>query len=206
MAFLASSNNGNPTQLKVEKVRILVSPSNYHCLAELYQQIPGVEVHPFKIHPEDLTISIILTLMAVDSTQNPPLYMGTVTKILRQMATESSSRFNYAKFRRQLSESGLDRKQVDFLEQRLDLLESFLDLDGKTTRPKFNAGEITIIDLSCPFLDAGTACILFKIGMGIYLDSDPDNGKLIVLDEAHKVSLSEWYAATGDTLLIRDSI
>jgi hypothetical protein len=187
VAFLASPNKQNPTQLRATKVKVLVSPSNYHNLAELYTQIPGVEVHPFKIHPQDLNISIMLTLMAVDNTHAVPLYLGTVTKILRQMATESGGSFDYAKFRRLLDEAGLDKKQLDFLEQRLDLLESFLHLAGETTRPTFGPGEITIIDLSCPFLDASTACVLFKIGMGIYLGSDVETGKLIVLDEAHKV-------------------
>jgi hypothetical protein len=188
VAFLASPNQQNPNHPRARKVNILVSPSNYVALADLYGQIPGVVVHPFKLHPNDLNISIMLTLMSVDNSQNPPLYLGTVTKVLRQMATESSTGFDYPRFRRLLDEAGLDRKQVDFLNQRLDLLESFLDLKNKTTRPTFKAGEITIIDLSCPFLDASTACVLFKIGMGIYLDSDPSTGKLIVLDEAHKAS------------------
>lgn len=125
--------------------------------------------------------------MAVDNTQTPPPYRGTVTKILRQMATESAGYVDYGTFRQLLLEAELDKKQLYFLEQRLDLLESFLDLVGETSRPSFNAGEITIIDLSCRFLDSSTACVLFKIGMGIYLDSDAERGKLIVLDEAHKV-------------------
>lgn len=187
VAFLASPNKQNPTNLRASKVNLLVSPSNFLSLSELYSQIPGVEVQPFKIHTQDLTINIMLTLMAVNDSQAAPLYMGIVTKILRQMAAESVDGFHYPLFRRLLDEAGLDKKQLDFLEQRIDLLESFLDLEGETDRPTFKAGEITIIDLSCPFLDSSTACVLFKIGMGIYLDSDSTVGKLIVLDEAHKV-------------------
>lgn len=199
VAFLASPSQQNSNHPRASKVNILVSPSNYIALAELYGQITGVVVRPFKLHPSDLNISIMLTLMSVDSTSNPPLYLGTVTKILRQMATESSHGFDYVKFRRILDKSGLDSKQVPFLHQRLDLLESFLDLKNETTKPEFKAGEITIIDLSCPFLDASTACVLFKVGMEIYLDSDPATGKLIVLDEAHKVSyLFFYYTITSE--------
>jgi hypothetical protein len=186
---LASPNKQYPSHLRAAKIKVLVSPSNYLSLAEMYNQIPGLSVQPFKLHPRDLNVSVMLTLMSVDNTQTTPLYMGIVTKILREMATKSAGNFDYPEFRQRLKKSGLDRKQEDFLNQRLDLLESFLDLKNETIRPAFSPGEITIIDLSCPFLDASTACVLFKIGMEIYLNSDDTVGKLIVLDEAHKVSI-----------------
>ena len=166
-AFLASLKKQNPAQLKANKVKVLVSPSNYLCLAALYSQIPAVEVQAFKIHPQNLNTSIMLTLMAVDNKQTPTLYMGTMTKILRQMATKSAENFDYARVRSLLLEAGLDKKQLDILGQRLDLLESFLNLAGEISRPSFKPGEIMIIGVSCPFLDASTACVLFKIGMGI---------------------------------------
>jgi hypothetical protein len=179
----------------VKKVNILVSPSNYLSLKALYTQLPGVTVEPFMLRPKDLNISTMLTLMSVDQTQAAPLYMGIVTKILRNMASETAEAFNYPEFRRRIDDAGLDKKQVEFLSQRLDLLESFLDLDGSTTSPTFAEGEITIIDLSCPFMDASTACILFKIGMGLYLESDTRIGKVIVLDEAHKVRIAASVAS-----------
>jgi hypothetical protein len=176
-----------PKKLGVKKVNVLVSPSNYVLLKAAYTQIPNVTVQPFMLRPKDLNISTILTLMSVSQTEAPPLYMGVVKKILRTMASESGDSFKYPEFRRRLGDAGLDKKQEEFLNQRLDLLESFLDLDGSTASNNFPAGEITIIDLSCPFVDASTACVLFKIGMGLYLESDPNTGKVIVLDEAHKV-------------------
>jgi hypothetical protein len=187
VAFLASPHQQRLGNLKAKKVNVLVSPSNYLSLKTLYSQIPGVTVQPFKLRPKDLNISTMLTLMSVDNTHAAPLYMGTVTKVLREMAAESATSFDYLEFRRRLDKAGLERKQLEFLNQRLDLLDSFLDLENKTTSPEFKAGEITIIDLSCPFLDAGTACVLFRIGMGMYLESDSTLGKLIVVDEAHKV-------------------
>lgn len=129
----------------------------------------------------------MMALMSVDTTQNAPLYMGQVTKILREMASKSTGEFDYLDFRRRLENSNLDGRQVEFLNQRLDLLESFLDLKGKVKEPNFEAGKVTIIDLSCPFVDSNTACVLFNIGLGMFLQSDPSTGKVIVVDEAHKV-------------------
>ncbi|KAI9725779.1 MAG: hypothetical protein M1834_009746 [Cirrosporium novae-zelandiae] len=185
-AFLAIPNMSILNHSHVAAIRVLVSPSNYFQLNALYSQIPGVTVQPFKLHPQDLNIGTILTLMSVDQTQATPLYMGQVTKILRRMASESEGTFNYFLFKRQLDEIGFDRKQREFLDQRLDLLESFLDLKYSTTSPIFAAGEITILDLSCPFVDANTACILFQIGLRMYLESSSTSGKVVVVDEAHK--------------------
>lgn len=167
-------------------VTIVVSPSNYHSLTQLYTQIPKVKVRPFKLRPQTLDVGTMLMLMAFDQSQKTPLYMAQVTKILRDMATERADGFDYLDFKKRLREQKFDRVQTDFLNQRLDLLESFLDLDGSSFEPLFESGEITIVDLSCPFVDSNTACVLFKIAMRTYLGSDTA-GKVIVLDEAHKV-------------------
>ncbi len=190
LAFLASPNSQVRGHFGVKKVNVLVSPSNYLPLKALYTQIPGVTVQPFMLRPRDLNISTMLTLMSVNQTQAAPLYMAIVTKILRNIASKGTDAFNYPEFRRQLDDAGFDKKQEEFLNQRLDLLESFLDLDGSTTSPSFAVGELNIIDLSCPFMDASTACVLFKVGMGLYLESDSAIGKVIVLDEAHKVCIA----------------
>ncbi|CZT03568.1 uncharacterized protein RAG0_10283 [Rhynchosporium agropyri] len=186
LAFLATPSPELPTRIGTKRINVLVSPSNFLSMKALYTLIPGVNVKPFKLQPKDLNISTMLTLMSVNKNDAAPLYMGIVTKVLRDMASKTAEGFDYLEFRRQLDNAGLDRKQTDFLAQRLDLLESFLDLDGSTQSLGFTAGEITIIDLSCPFMDASTACVLFKVGMGFYLGSDPTVGKIIVLDEAHK--------------------
>jgi hypothetical protein len=135
-----------------------------------------------------LDVGTMLVLMAVDQSKDKSLYMAQVTKILRDIATECNGDFNYLDFKRRLSDQNFDRKQRDFLNQRLDLLESFLDLDSSSTDLAFRAGEVTIIDMSCPFVDSNTACVLFKIAMKKYLESSVA-GKMIVLDEAHKVRI-----------------
>lgn len=132
----------------------------------------------------------MLTLMSVDQHQNPPLYMGHVTKILRDMASVSTGYFDYAKFKQQLGEKRFMRMQTGPLNQRLELLESFLTFEDSVTSWNFEAGSITIVDLSCPFVDANTACVLFNICLSMYIESDPTTGKIIAVDEAHKVRLN----------------
>ena len=75
------------------------------------------------------------------------------------------------------------------LEIRLDLLESLLDLSWKYPEPEFRPGEVTIIDMSDPFMDANTACLVFKIRLQRYLQSKAP-GKIVVLNEARKVRIA----------------
>lgn len=132
----------------------------------------------------------MLTLMSVDQTEAAPLYIGQITRILREIATASAGEFDYLKFKEAIEACDLTPIQRVSLQQRLDLLESFLDLDNSAVDYSFEAGSITIIDLSCPFVDANTACVLFNICIGMYLGLHPTVGKLIAIDEAHKVRFS----------------
>ncbi|EKG14252.1 Rhodanese-like protein [Macrophomina phaseolina MS6] len=125
-------------------------------------------------------------LMSVNQDQTPPLYISQVTNILRQMSATGTGEFEYASFRQRLRDAEFDRKQRAYLDQRLDLLESFLDLSGKSRQPEFTGGQLTVIDLSCPFMDDNTACVLFRAAMSMFLDSEGSPGKVIVVDEAHK--------------------
>ncbi|KKK26324.1 hypothetical protein ARAM_001574 [Aspergillus rambellii] len=102
------------------------------------------------------------------------------------MAMESNSYFNYPDFRTRLSALRLDRAQTPFLYQRLDLLDSYLDLTQPMTGDYFVDGGVTILDLSCPFVDSSTACTLFRIAMDLFLYAYPSRAKMIVADKAHK--------------------
>ncbi|KAF8459789.1 hypothetical protein BDZ91DRAFT_665275, partial [Kalaharituber pfeilii] len=173
---------------RVRSVTVLVSPSNYHNLKAAYSQIPRVKVYPLKLRAHDLTVSTMLTLMSVDQSESAPLYMAQVTKVLRDMAATGAD-FDYIEFGSRLDELELLPSQRRMLNQRLDLLESFLELDSVDSAGWFTGrpGHLTIVDLSCPFVDAGAACVLFGICIGLYLsESRPDVGKIIAVDEAHK--------------------
>lgn len=51
----------------------------------------------------------------------------------------------------------------------------------------FEAGTLTIVDLSCPFVDESAACALFDICLALFLEERGNVGRIIALDEAHKV-------------------
>ncbi|KAL1601986.1 hypothetical protein SLS59_005152 [Nothophoma quercina] len=95
---------------------------------------------------------------------------------------------NYLEFNRRLAKEKFDPTQTAMLKMRMNLLESFLDLTGTAPVPSFKPGELTIIDLSDPFLTASTACVLFKLGLEQFLQSRAP-AKMVVLDEAHKYML-----------------
>lgn len=185
-AFLSSVLPEYAAQKSVP-VSVLVPPSNYHNLAKMYEQIPNVQVRPFRLQPRHLNISMMLSLMSMGKSDSTPLYMAQVTRILREMAVESGGSFNYFDFRLRLGTLRLDRAQTPFLEQRLDLLDSYLNLTGENTGDYFVDGGVTILDLSCPFMDQSTTCILFRVAIDLFLHAHPSRGKMIVADEAHKV-------------------
>jgi hypothetical protein len=184
-AFLASPDPKLPVGAHVKKVHVLVSPSNFARISKLYLRLSNVQVTPFKLKPQDLDIDTMLILMNVNESEEPTLYMAQVTQILREMSTAGRP-FDYQEFKLRLKQKQFNPMQSSMLQLRLDLLESFLDMNASHVESHFQPGEITIMDMSCPFVDANTACILFRIGLNLYLQSKA-NGKMIVVDEAHKV-------------------
>lgn len=131
----------------------------------------------------------MLALMAVNQSQSPPLYMTQVVQILRDMAgAGATDDFDFVDFKKRLRETEFTKMQRQPLEQRMQLLESFLDLDGTSSCFDFESGSVTVVDLSCPFVDENTACVLFNICLWIYLEgSSSETGKIVAVDEAHKV-------------------
>ena len=108
--------------------------------------------------------------------------------ILRDIGIDD---FSYTKFK-----SGLDvvkkkfnPEQLSGLEQRMLLLESFLEKGAKRTKveTRFEKGQLTIVDLTDPFIDAGHANALFEIITRLFERAVVGTGKVLVVDEAHKV-------------------
>lgn len=77
--------------------------------------------------------------------------------------------------------------QKSGLNQRLSLLSSFVDKSKSRSSSLFKAGRLTIIDLSDPFIDPSSACSLFEIVTRQFVRSEVNTGKVLVVDEAHKV-------------------
>lgn len=51
----------------------------------------------------------------------------------------------------------------------------------------FEPGTLTIVDLSCPFVDESAACAMFNISLALFLEDRASAGRIVALDEAHKV-------------------
>tara|TARA_R110002003_G_scaffold175_10_gene14254 strand:+ start:6236 stop:7012 length:777 start_codon:yes stop_codon:yes gene_type:complete len=172
----------------VKSITVLTSPSN-PAIKKLYQIYPNIRIIPFKLKAKTLDIGALRTLMAVDEKSTVPLYMAKVEAILRSIAaTSKDGSLDYVKFKKLLQMENFNPEQTNMLDMRMNLLESFLDLTDQAPEPSFRPGEITIMDLSDAFISPNTACILFKLGMERFLQG-PASGKLVVLDEAHKVRI-----------------
>ncbi len=68
------------------------------------------------------------------------------------------------------------------------IVDAYLAGTANKTIWDFKAGELTIVDLSCPFVEEGAACALFNICLSLFLEGRQEVGRLVALDEAHKVS------------------
>jgi hypothetical protein len=187
-AFLATRSRDPKLQDHpvVKKITVLTSPTN-PSIRDDYNQLENVSAIPFKLKLHTVDAGMMSTLMAFDESGVMPLYMAEVQKIIRELAAER--KFSYLEFKRQVQKCKFNPSQKTMLQLRLGLLESFLDLKDEFPMPTFEQGEITIMDLSCPFVDTNTACILFNLGLKQFMQS-PSAGKMIVLDEAHKVNQS----------------
>jgi len=108
--------------------------------------------------------------------------------ILREIGADN---FTYDKFKSSLDKAkkNFNSDQLSGLEQRMLLLESFLEKGSKRTsvETRFKEGQVTIVDLTDPFIDAGSANALFEIITRLFERTVLNTGKVLVVDEAHKV-------------------
>ncbi|KAF8851655.1 hypothetical protein BDZ45DRAFT_707791 [Acephala macrosclerotiorum] len=210
-AFLSSSSD--------IRVRVLCSPANVRTIKQTYRDL-NVQVEPLQISQSDLTTKRMLDLMAVSQDDKPmPLYLHTLHRILHEMRIEqqeAGTAFNYQSFKRRLMDTPMSPAQLGPLNQRLDMLESFMPKAQTAVRRagsnKMAAragndwtsvpGCLTIIDLSCPCMTSEGACALFNICLGIFLDRSSAVGRIIALDEAHKYMNASVEASTLTNTLL----
>lgn len=181
-AFLASHPNVN--------VRVLCAPTNTGFIKQTYQGLP-VTVEPLRIREQDLNTRRMKDLMAMSSGEKMPLYMHVVNRILKnqRIAQQDTpgAKFSYKAFLDQLKKEDLTEHQRVPLDQRLENLESFMakgNQQGNDWTPR--AGQLTIVDLSCPCVTAEGAAQLFNICLSLFLEKDKSIGRVVALDEAHK--------------------
>ncbi|KAI1347259.1 hypothetical protein F5Y01DRAFT_307664 [Xylaria sp. FL0043] len=180
-------------------VRVLCSPTNVSVIKDSYSGLKNVTVEALRLDQADLNTKRMMELMAFDSTQ--PLYAQVIQRILRDMRLEQQDKegaFNYSEFVRKVDNEKLSPDQKRGLQQRLDTLESFMvpaqvslrrpaGHDGKRLGTDWapKAGELLIVDLSCPCVTASMACALFNICLSVFLAQDKSLGRIVALDEAH---------------------
>ncbi|KAK5113399.1 hypothetical protein LTR62_003499 [Meristemomyces frigidus] len=194
------------------KVRVLVSRSNYHALRKAYMMsVPGANaqnmtVHSFLLQDGQLTVQRMLQLMSFsDSNTGMPLYMDILMQILRDTAVKGTA-LSLSTLEDQLAGQDFAPSQRNMLNMRLALLRGFCASSAKATLAKtrmpaerrlqppvsdqdvfrLEPGTLTIIDLSDPFVDASTVCVLFKICLELITAQKPKSGLVVALDEAHK--------------------
>ncbi|KKP00657.1 hypothetical protein THAR02_07246 [Trichoderma harzianum] len=148
-------------------VRVLCAPTNIRDIKSIYSKLPNVSVEELRINQSDLNTKRMMDLMA---------------RILRELRTEEQSNgttFNYREFKRRLMDETLAVGQLQPLTQRLETLESFMVKEQV-------AGQLTIVDLSCPCVTEETACSLFNICLELFIQHKSSVGLVVALDEAHK--------------------
>ncbi|KAI6110773.1 hypothetical protein EDD16DRAFT_1609606 [Pisolithus croceorrhizus] len=191
------------------KVRVYVSRSSLHTMESVYAPLGDrVRVSPLLLNESELDTQAILSMMAVGSSESAPLYIQIVLSILRDLG----EKFSYTAFLRRLEveKRSFNAAQVAGLEQRLALLNSFMEpqtpqsrgSSNKSKTRRFSEGKLTIIDLSDPFIDPASACGLFEIVTRLFVRADVGTGKVLVVDEAHKyLSASRGAAGLTNALL-----
>ncbi|KAI1118026.1 hypothetical protein F5Y14DRAFT_400866 [Nemania sp. NC0429] len=182
------------------KVRVLCPPTNLQTMKRTYARLPNVQVKELRLNESDLNTKRMKDLMAVGSG-TMPLYMHVVQRILRDLRLEqqqNSTPFSYSDFRHRIMKEDWRPEQLAPLQQRLDTLESFLAkkptpvggvfkipvLPSTSWTPE--AGQLTIVDLSCPCVTPEMACSLFNICLSVFLEQGAAIGRVVALDEAHK--------------------
>ncbi|KAL8671808.1 MAG: hypothetical protein Q9168_003692 [Polycauliona sp. 1 TL-2023] len=203
------------------EVTVLVSPFYYEKMKEKYLNLPKLlpgsqkpVVKPLLLRQRHLDVRRMMKLMAVDTqSERPPLYIEFYTvfkKALPKFNTEQSSGLTQRL-------SLLER----FLDGLLDGPDGYIH--GAKPMPRFEKGEkgedalkkwkdkqwkkrvgepdiwsskpgtLTIVDLSDPLSDEYTACTLFDICLGLFMENQTQGTTIIALDEAHKVNISMEY-------------
>lgn len=180
--------------VKPPRVRVFVSSSSLETMKAVYAPLgANITVEPLLFSEAELDAQAFLSMMAIGASDHVPLYMQTVLSILRELG----EKYTYQEFINRLAakKTKFVPAQLAGLEQRMALLESFLD--KKTSRksrakpPRFAAGQLTIVDLSDPFIDPASACGFFEIITRLFVRAKVDTGKVLVVDEAHKYLSSE---------------
>ena len=118
-------------------------------------------------------------IKAVTPNENQRTMLDSRIKLLRSFFLKPKT----AKHQNEMNKAPETQQEKDQAQ-----VDKYLAKHADKTIWNFKAGELTIVDLSCPFVEEGAACALFNICLQLFLEGRQDIGRLVALDEAHKVS------------------
>ncbi|TGO45426.1 hypothetical protein BOTNAR_0670g00010 [Botryotinia narcissicola] len=169
------------------KVRVLCPPTNFRTIQRTYSGIKGVKIQGLCIDETDLTTQRMLSLMAVKTSEEMPLYLQTITRVLRvlRLAHQINGKpFHYGEFKKHLEDLRLTTGQEGPLIQRLDTLESFMPIEQRSAKssPPLKRGKGT--DWS------------IKVTSFLEILKEKSNiGKVVALEEAQKLKCLRSHVA-----------
>ncbi|KAK5086509.1 hypothetical protein LTR05_003677 [Lithohypha guttulata] len=206
------------------RVKVLVAPTSIARMSRQYANLPGLpencprpKVLPLVFGQEQLSVDVMMTLMAVhDTGVTAPLYICAIRQLLRDIAMDNQSKglqgFDYMDFRHRLSLMSLTDAQNAPLDMRLQLLQSSMIKKEQTSQDAqafketwaFEPGSLTIVDLSDQFVNESDACALFSICLKLFMQGWQTNPRVVALDEAHRflTSTSEAMQLQADLIAI----
>ncbi|KAI1789043.1 hypothetical protein LXA43DRAFT_602122 [Ganoderma leucocontextum] len=182
------------------KIKVFVSRSSLARMRRVYSTLGNtVAVEPLQFSENELDAEAILSMMGVGMSDSAPLYMHRVLSILRELGET----FTYTRFLKEVEKAKKDMSpmQITPLDQRMVLLKAYVNASADMAKTRFKAGQLTVVDLSDPFVDPAMACALFEIVTRLFVRADVDTGKVLVVDEAHKyLSLNKGFTGLTKAL------
>jgi hypothetical protein len=187
---------GQTLCLPNDKMIVLVSPTYYHQRKAFYG--PEVDVRPLLFKWKKMTADRLRKLMRL-SSEDTQLYVATLLDILR-----SYQRLNrlptFKDFINEVCSKADAKGQSAPLVQRLNILESFIHESTKNLAIQefaidissaIKSGVLVVADISDPLLSREEASGVFELLVESFRTAPLTGcGKLLALDEAHKVSFS----------------
>ncbi|PIL36893.1 hypothetical protein GSI_00583 [Ganoderma sinense ZZ0214-1] len=187
------------------KIKVFVSRSSLTRIRRVYSVLgDAVTVEPLQFSESELDAESILSMMAVGMSDSAPLYVQRILvsradvfisecefdtdNSMQAIMRELGEAFTYHRFLKEVERAKKDMStmQIPPLDQRMALLKAYVDTSAHVAKTRFKPGQLTVVDLSDPFIDPPMACALFEIATRLFVRADVETGKVLVVDEAHK--------------------
>lgn len=142
------------------------------------EQFTGQQNGPMKLRLDLLESFLRATGNSQSQSQPPPL---------SQPQSQPQSQWSQRQSQHQNSQGRRFEKRDPIAEIKPLKQLSYWESNQLDAAWQFKPGTLTIVDLSCPFVDENAACALFSICLELFLEDRSSSGRILALDEAHKV-------------------